>query len=113
MAKNQVQFQKGISIPAFLKQYGQEKQCQSALHKLRWPEGFKCPAWVRASRTLQNLTRIIPMQSMSSPNLLDERDDFWTYKATTHHLVSGHLHTHTKHMWGIGVEPETTTSNWL
>jgi ribosomal protein L37AE/L43A len=43
MARNQVQFQKGISLPEFLKHYGQEKQCQIAMTKLRWPDGFICP----------------------------------------------------------------------
>jgi hypothetical protein len=41
MARNQVQFQKGISLPEFLKHYGQEQQCQIAMDKLRWPDGFK------------------------------------------------------------------------
>jgi ribosomal protein L37AE/L43A len=43
MARNQVQFQKGISLPEFLKHYGQKKQCQIAMDKRRWPDGFKCP----------------------------------------------------------------------
>lgn len=43
MAKNSVQFQKGYSLPQFLKKYGTEQQCQEQLFKLRWPEGFKCP----------------------------------------------------------------------
>jgi hypothetical protein len=40
MARNQVQFQKGISLPEFLKHYGQEKQFQIAMDKLRWPDGL-------------------------------------------------------------------------
>ncbi len=43
MAKNQVQFQKGISLPQFLKQYGTEEQCRNALFQWRWPGGFICP----------------------------------------------------------------------
>jgi hypothetical protein len=43
MARNQVQFQNGISLLEFLKHYGQEKQFQIAMDKLRWPDGFKCP----------------------------------------------------------------------
>ena len=43
MAKNQVQFQKGLSLPHFLKQYGTESQCHSALFNWRWPSGFICP----------------------------------------------------------------------
>ncbi len=43
MAKNQVQFQKGMSLPEFLKQYGTEEQCRRAVYAWRWPEGFRCP----------------------------------------------------------------------
>lgn len=43
MAKNMVQFQAGLSLPAFLKQYGSEEQCRAALIQQRWPKGFQCP----------------------------------------------------------------------
>ena len=43
MAKNQVQFQKGLSLTEFLSQYGTEEQCRGALFEWRWPERFVCP----------------------------------------------------------------------
>lgn len=43
MAKNVVQFQKGLSLAGFLAQYGREEQCHAALVSLRWPKGFVCP----------------------------------------------------------------------
>ncbi len=43
MAKNPVQFQKGLSLHKFLEDYGSEEQCQNALYQLRWPQGFVCP----------------------------------------------------------------------
>lgn len=43
MSKNPVQFQKGLSLEAFLVEYGREDQCWRALVKLRWPDGFACP----------------------------------------------------------------------
>jgi transposase-like protein len=43
MARNKVQFQKGISLPEFLKKYGSEDQCFDALFAWRWPTGFECP----------------------------------------------------------------------
>lgn len=43
MAKNMVQFQAGLSLPAFLERYGSEDQCRAALIRQRWPQGFQCP----------------------------------------------------------------------
>ena len=43
MAKNLIQFQKGLSLTAFLERYRTEPQCREALFKLRWPNGFVCP----------------------------------------------------------------------
>lgn len=49
MARNKVQFQKGISLNEFIKQYGTEEQCFDALFKWRWPDGFQCPNVVMIS----------------------------------------------------------------
>lgn len=43
MAKNKIQFQKGLSLTNFLAQYGNETQCYQALFRFRWPSGFECP----------------------------------------------------------------------
>ncbi|AAW73625.1 transposase [Xanthomonas oryzae pv. oryzae KACC 10331] len=43
MAMNRVQFQAGLSLPAFLKRYGNAQQCEQALEISRWPQGFVCP----------------------------------------------------------------------
>ena len=43
MAQNPLQFQKGLSLPDFLKEYGTEEQCAQALERWRWPQGFICP----------------------------------------------------------------------
>lgn len=43
MARNMVQFQKGLSLTDFLNKYGTEAACQEALFQLRWPDGFRCP----------------------------------------------------------------------
>ena len=44
MARNQVQFQKGLSLNQFMNQYGTEEQCCEALADWRWPDGFRCPS---------------------------------------------------------------------
>ena len=43
MAMNRVQFQQGLSLPEFYRQFGTEEQCVQALEQARWPEGFRCP----------------------------------------------------------------------
>ena len=43
MAMNRVQFQPGLSLPAFLERFGTEAQCEDAMARLRWPAGFRCP----------------------------------------------------------------------
>lgn len=45
MAKNSVQFQKGYSLPKFLKHYGSEEKCREKLYHYRWPKGFECPKY--------------------------------------------------------------------
>lgn len=42
MAQNNIQFQKGVSLLDFIKDYGTDKQCELSLAKLRWPNGFQC-----------------------------------------------------------------------
>jgi transposase-like protein len=43
MARSGIQFQKGLSLPAFQRLYGTQEQCEAALEKARWPDGFRCP----------------------------------------------------------------------
>ena len=38
MARNAIQFQKGLSLQSFVKQYGCEEQCEQVLYRLRWPQ---------------------------------------------------------------------------
>lgn len=44
MAKSKIQFQKGMSLQDFMKQYGTEEKCRNTLFKLRWPNSFECPS---------------------------------------------------------------------
>lgn len=43
MSMNRTQFQPGLSMPEFLKQFGTEAQCEVELRLARWPHGFVCP----------------------------------------------------------------------
>lgn len=42
MAINGIQFQKGLSLSQFMKDYGTEAQCEAAMICARWPRGFVC-----------------------------------------------------------------------
>jgi ISXO2-like transposase domain/Transposase zinc-ribbon domain len=44
MARDKVQFQRGLSDVEFDRLYGTEEKCREALFRWRWPEGFECPA---------------------------------------------------------------------
>jgi transposase-like protein len=44
MAINAVQFQQGLSLAQFMRDFGTEAKCYRALYRSRWPRGFRCPA---------------------------------------------------------------------
>jgi hypothetical protein len=43
MARNSVQFQKGLSEAEFDELYGTEDKCRAVVMNSRWPNGFECP----------------------------------------------------------------------
>ena len=43
MSMNKIQFQKGLSFEEFHKNYGTVAQCEEAVLKSRWPQGYCCP----------------------------------------------------------------------
>jgi transposase-like protein len=57
MAKNRVQFQKGLSLFEFQEKYGTPAQCVAALFAWRWPAGFVCPACAQSTGYVEVRTR--------------------------------------------------------
>ena len=43
MLMHRLQFPTGLSLAAFLDQFGAEAPCEAALEEARWPDGFRCP----------------------------------------------------------------------
>lgn len=43
MARNKVQFQKGLSEAEFERLFGTEEQCLAQVIAWRWPKGIECP----------------------------------------------------------------------
>ena len=91
MARNPVQFQKGISLNAFLSLYGTEDQCFDALYQWRWPNGFLCPhcghdrCCQLNSRKLQQCNRCHRQTSITAGTIFDST------KLRPDGVVSGHL----------------------
>ena len=77
MARNPVQFQKGISLNEFLSLYGTEDQCFDALYQWRWPNGFLCPhcahdrCCLLSSRKLQQCNRCHRQTSITAGTIFD------------------------------------------
>ena len=51
MSINPTQFQPGLSMADFIRQYGTEAKCYRALYKARWPQGFRCACCQHRSRS--------------------------------------------------------------
>ncbi len=43
MVRNDIQFQKGHCLPLFQRLYDTEDQCEAAMERARWPNGFHSP----------------------------------------------------------------------
>ena len=77
MARNIIQFQKGMSLPTFLEKFGTEEACRKALFELRWPDGFHCPEcghhsyFQLKSRALIQCNRCHHQTSLSARTLFD------------------------------------------
>lgn len=62
MARNKIQFQKGLSFKEFHKNYGTEAKCRRVLFKWKWADGFICPKcgatryWMNGNRHLYQCT---------------------------------------------------------
>jgi hypothetical protein len=48
MPMNTIQFQPGLCMQEFQRQYGSDEQCEAALFASRWPSGWVCPHPQRA-----------------------------------------------------------------
>ncbi len=67
MARNLIQFQPGLSLPALLDQYGTEAQCRAALFQSRWPKGVVCPDCGSTTGCLLTQRKTDPAQERWTP----------------------------------------------
>ena len=59
MAQNVVQFQRGLSLDAFLASYGTEEQCVAALLAMRFPQGYECGDCGRKEHKVERKGRML------------------------------------------------------
>ncbi len=65
MAMNRIQFQPGLSLPAFLAHFGAETQCEEVLELSRWPHGFLCPGCDKSDHYILKVGKHKAFQSKS------------------------------------------------
>ena len=58
MARNRIQFQKGLSEAQFEAQYGTAEKCRALVVAWRWPDGFACPKCGGADHCIVGLRRL-------------------------------------------------------
>ena len=100
MARNKIQYQKGISIKEFLGKYGTEEQCYEALFKWRWGKGFVCR---RCGHKYVHQPQApgLPVSQMSFSDEPYSRNDISFKQAFTDNVVSGHISYDPEQEWGI------------
>jgi DNA-directed RNA polymerase subunit RPC12/RpoP len=59
MSQNKVQFQRGMSLEAFLAEYGTEEQCIQSLFKMRFPKGYECGECGRKEYKIERKGRML------------------------------------------------------
>ena len=117
MARNKVQFQKGVSLNDFIKQYGTEAQCFDALYAWRWPKGFQCPACGHdkccqlTNRKLQQCNRCNRQTSLTAGTFFESTKLPLTLWLRA--MVPGYLSDHTGQERHLGHETASSPGYFL
>lgn len=107
MPMNRVQFQPGLSMPDFIRQYGAEAQCEAALMQAHWPEGFRCPGCGHGGHCVLHAKAAKRSTAMPATGRVpDCRDIVPGDESALVHLVSGDLFGQPSQDWfiGLGIE---------
>ena len=110
MAMNRIQFQPGLSMPEFLKDYGTEAQCEKVLEAVRWPEGFRCP---RCAGKAHTVVRDGVMRRLSAPGVVNCRDPFSGNQTAADYLVFGDLPGQPSQDGTVGIGAQAPTGREL
>ena len=96
MARNKVQFQKGLSEAQFAVVYGTEDQCREAVMRWRWPSGFACPVCAGEHHSFVKTRALLPVYRLSTADIRDRRNDFRGDQGAVVHLVLRHVPPHSE-----------------
>ena len=93
MSMNRIQFQAGLSMPEFLKQFSTEAQCEAELEQARWPQGFVCPCCAHTGHSVFKVGshKTFQCQACRHQTQLWQGLSFKAPKAAADGLVSGDL----------------------
>ena len=91
MARNAVQFQRGLSEVGFDRLYGTEEQCRAVVIAARWPDGFSCPVCGGRSYSEVKTRGPVSVHEMPPADIADRRDDFRLDQIAAADVVSRHV----------------------
>ena len=80
---------RGLSDEAFREAFGAEEQCRSALSRLRWPDGFVCPACGHRGHCVLAGRRPLPMHPVQEADILHGGHDLPRHQAAADAVVRG------------------------
>ena len=80
---------RGLSDEAFREAFGAEEQCRSALSRLRWPDGFVCPACGHRGHCVLAEPEPLPMLPVQEADILHGGHDLPRHQAAADAVVRG------------------------
>ena len=96
MARNKVQFKKGLSEAQFAVLYGTEDQCREAVMRWRWPSGFVCPVCAGQHHSFVKTRALYQCTACRAADIRDRRNDFRSNQGAAVHVVSRHVPPHSE-----------------
>ena len=93
LTPNNLQFQPGLSLSEFLRDYGTQAQCEAALEKTRRPAGYLLPS-VSERQPRHRLAwqgQDLPVQPLPYPSYPNRRDDLSRDQIVPGQVVPGYV----------------------
>ncbi|MCP4934126.1 MAG: transposase [bacterium] len=101
MARNTVQFQKGLSLIDFYARFSTEDQCRTELENLRWPDGFRCPKWDSKQFCRLENHKLLQCNECHHQTSVKASKIFQGSKNSLVKLVTSYLYDNTGKIWNF------------